>query len=207
MLSCRRVLPIHTSAPITFASPRIIKTSPSANCGRWSERGWARRPVARAHKRKLREDSDHPRKEEPGAAHLQPAYSPVTRRDVPVPQPQSFGRGETTRPALEHESLFTGFSISDRISHASSVASRWPVFDPISRGCRPGAARKIAWQGPLFRSPLIPATCMRFAMTVRFFGSSTMRGSPWHLFPKATSVAVPSRSPRLILSKDEQPGG
>jgi hypothetical protein len=46
------------------------------NCGRWSERGSARRPVARAHQRKLREDSEYPMKEKPGAAHLQPAYSP-----------------------------------------------------------------------------------------------------------------------------------
>ena len=71
-----KLLPIHISAPITFASPRIIKTRPNANCGRWSERGSARRPMARAHKRKPREDSDHRRKGKPGAAHLQPAYSP-----------------------------------------------------------------------------------------------------------------------------------
>ena len=83
ILSCRTGLPIHTSAPITFASPKIIKTSPSANCGRWSERGSARRPVTRAHQRKLREDSDHPRKEKPGAAHLQPAYRPVDETCLP----------------------------------------------------------------------------------------------------------------------------
>jgi hypothetical protein len=46
-------------------------------------------------------------------------------------------------------------------------------------GHQQGAERKIAWQGPLFRSPPILATCMRFATTAKFFGGSTTRGSPW----------------------------
>jgi hypothetical protein len=41
------------------------------------------------------------------------------------------------------------------------------------------SAREIAWQGPLFRSPLIQATCTRFAMTGRFSGSSIMVGNLW----------------------------
>jgi hypothetical protein len=49
----------------------------------------------------------------------------------------------------------------------------------FSEGHQQGAERKIAWQGPLFRSPPILATCMRFATTAKFFGGSTTRGSPW----------------------------
>jgi hypothetical protein len=72
-------------------------------------------------------------------------------------------------------------------------------------GHQQGAERKIAWQGPLFRSPLILATCMRFAMTVKFFGSSTTRGSPWCQSLKATSVPRAYLKPQTILSRTNSP--
>jgi hypothetical protein len=38
MRACPRPPPIHSLGRITFASPKTIRCSPSANCGRWSER-------------------------------------------------------------------------------------------------------------------------------------------------------------------------
>jgi hypothetical protein len=69
--------------------------------------------------------------------------------------------------------LYAGYGNSDHVGD-DDYSRRFGGFRITRLSLRrgPRIEKEIAWQGPLFRSPLIPAISTRFAMTARFFGWS-----------------------------------
>jgi bifunctional non-homologous end joining protein LigD len=69
------------------------------------------------------------------------------------------------------------------------------------------ARKEIAWQGPSFRSLLIPAIFARFAMTAKFFGWSTTFGSRWRQSLKTRSRNLDLFRSRTNSAAETPPAG